>query len=85
MNYESMLNYVMYLNHFMNYESIFNYFMYSNSNSNSSELSYDSQVTSFFSSPIRLQVTSLSTLVRTILVGINSFTFPCCTSCKEGQ
>ena len=28
MNYESIFNYVMYLDHFMNYESIFNYVMY---------------------------------------------------------
>ena len=49
MNYESMLNYVMFCNHFMNYECIFNYLMYSNSNSNSSESSYDPRVTIFFS------------------------------------
>ena len=62
MNYECMLNYVMYLNHFMNYESIFNYLMYNNSNSNSSKSSYDPRVTSFFPSPIRLRVTSLTTV-----------------------
>ena len=63
MNYESVLNYVMYLDHFMNYEYILIMLcivVTLLSRVTISELRF------FFLSPIRLRVTSLTTLISSV-------------------